>query len=302
MKAIGLDILFSKSMLAWDGIEIEMLSRNELSRNLENVEELRTVEQKVILDAQYEKPNLETVANDQKQLTGLQREMFLKFLVSKEAAFQGKRGDWNGNPVDFELKSDAKPFAMKPYQIPHALYQTTKKEVERLEKEVGLLSRNENLEYLSACFIIPKKDQTVRFVTDFRRLNKMIVRKPYPLPNIQETLMMIGNFTYATVVDLVMGYYHMKLSEEATKLCGIVLPWGTYNYNMLPMGLCIAMDIFQARLGQLFADMENVLIYIDDILVVTHVSFEEHLEVLSEVFDRLINKGMQVHPKKCNWF
>ena len=157
MQAIGLDILFCKSMLAWDGIEIGMLSRYELSRNLENVEELRTVEPKVILDAQYKKPNLEAVANEQKQLTGLQREIFLKFLISKEATFQGKRGDWNGNPVDFELKPDARPFAMKPYQIPHTLYQTTKKEVERLEKEVGLLSRNENLRYLSACFIIPKR-------------------------------------------------------------------------------------------------------------------------------------------------
>ena len=85
-------------------------------------------------------------------------------------------------------------------------------------------------------FIMPKKDQTVRFITDFWKLNKMIVRKPYPLPNIQETLTTIGKFTYATVVDLVMGYYHMKLSENIKKLCGIVLPWGTYKYNMLPMG------------------------------------------------------------------
>ena len=144
--------------------------------------------------------------------------------------------------------------------IPHVLYNTTKKEVDRLEKEVGLLSRNEDLKFLSACFIVPKKDQTVRFIIDFRRLNKMIVRKPYPLPNIQETLTTIGNFTYATVVDLVMSYYHMKLSEKAKKLYGIVLPWGTYNYNMLPMGLCIATNVFQARLGQLFADMEHVLI------------------------------------------
>ena len=166
----------------------------------------------------------------------MQREAFLKILISREAAFQGKRGDWNGEPVDFELKPGTKPFAMKPYTIPHILYKTTKKEVERLEKEVGLLSRNENLQYLSACFIIPKKDQTVRFITDFRKLNNMIIRKPYPLPNIQETLTTIGNFTYATIVDLVMGYYHMKLSEKAKKLCGIVLPWDTYNYRRVGIG------------------------------------------------------------------
>ena len=127
MQAIGLDILFSKEMLAWDGIEIDMLSRNALRENLHNIEELRTVEPKTILDEAYEKPNLEVVASEQTQLTGLKKEHFLKFLWSKEAAFQGKRGNWNGEPAEFELKSNARSFAMRPYQIPHALYQTTKR-------------------------------------------------------------------------------------------------------------------------------------------------------------------------------
>ena len=161
LQTIGVDILFSKRMLSWDGIKIDMFSRNELSKNLNHVEELRSLENKTILDANYEKPDLEVVAAEQVQLTGLQREAFLKFLRSKEAAFQGRRGDWNGEPVDFELNPGTKPFSMKPYMILHSLYKTTKKEVDRLEKEVGLLSRNEDSKYLSACFIIPKKDQTV---------------------------------------------------------------------------------------------------------------------------------------------
>ena len=80
----------------------------------------------------------------------------------------------------------------------------------------------------------------------------------------------------------------MKLSEYTTKLCGTVLLRGTYNYNILPMGLCIATDVFQTRLSQLFANMENVLVHIDNILVVTHGSFEEQLESLDEVFNGLI--------------
>ena len=67
-------------MLAWDGIKIDMFSRNELSKNLDNVEELRKVESKVILDADYEKPDLEVVAAEQEQLTSTQKDVFLKFL------------------------------------------------------------------------------------------------------------------------------------------------------------------------------------------------------------------------------
>ena len=104
---------------------------------------------------------------------------------------------------------------MKPYIIPHVLYKSTKNEVERIEKDVLLLSRNEYWKYLSSWFTIPEKDQTVQFIADFRKLNKMSISKPHPLPNTQETLTTAGNATYTTVVDLVMGYYRMKLSETA---------------------------------------------------------------------------------------
>ena len=75
----------------------------------------------------------------------------------------------------------------------------------------------------------------------------------------------------------------MRLWDNAKKLCKIVLPCGTYYHNKLPMVLCIATDIFQARLWLTFVAMENVVIYIDDILVVIYMSFEEHLEVLDKI-------------------
>ena len=153
--------------------------------------------------------------------------------------------------MDFDLKPGSKPLAMNPYQIPHSLYRTTTRKVDRLEKDVRLLTKKTDLRYLSACFIIPKIDNPLRFTTDFRRLNKMILRTPFPLPNIQETLTKLGNFSYVTVIDLIMGYYHMVLSERAKRYCGIVFPWGTYMYNFLPMGLCISRDVFQARLGEM---------------------------------------------------
>jgi hypothetical protein len=59
-------------------------------------------------------------------------------------------------------------------------------------------------------------------------------------------------FRYATAIDLNMGYYSMPLSQEAKKLCVISLPWGLYQYNMLPMEIKPATDIFQQRMGALF--------------------------------------------------
>jgi len=58
----------------------------------------------------------------------------------------------------------------------------------------------------------PRKDMTVRNITNFRELNKRIVRRPYPIPKISTTLQELEGFTYATALELNMGYY--TTSEE----------------------------------------------------------------------------------------
>ena len=71
-------------------------------------------------------------------------------------------------------------------------------------------------EWQSPSFLIPKKDETVRFISDFRELNLLIKRKPYPLPKIQELLLQLEGFKYGSTLDLNMGYYHIQLTPEAS--------------------------------------------------------------------------------------
>ena len=81
-------------------------------------------------------------------------------------------------------------------------------------------------EWAAPAFIIAKKDGQVRFISDFCNLNKQIKCTPYPLPHIKDMLLKVSNFTYATALDLVMGYYNIKLSNDASKLCTITTPFG----------------------------------------------------------------------------
>ena len=91
-------------------------------------------------------------------------------------------------------------------------------------------------------FIIPKKPPsqrlpgTVRFPSDLRELNKCIIRKPYPLPEISTALQEIEVFTYAMASDLNMDYYTIRLDPATANMCTIFLPWGTYSYERLSMG------------------------------------------------------------------
>ena len=63
-------------------------------------------------------------------------------------------------------------------------------------------------------------------------------------------------------------------------LCTIALPWGKYEYQILPMGLCNSPDIFQEKMSLLFKGLEYISTYIDDIIIISNVSFEEKLDKL----------------------
>jgi hypothetical protein len=86
----------------------------------------------------------------------------------------------------------------------------------------------------------------MRIISDFRELNKRIVRKPYPIPKISTILQELEGFTYATALDLNMGYYTIRLYPTASEMCTIIFPRGKYSYKRLPMGFGGSADIFQA--------------------------------------------------------
>ena len=206
---------------------------------------------------------------------------------------------------DIELKPGAQPYHGRPYSIPHAYKQQLRHEVERLVK-IGVLRKVNRSEWGAPTFVIPKKDRTIRFITNFWELNKRIKRKPYPIPKIQDLLLKLEGFTYATSLDLNMGYYHIELSPSSLALCTIVLPWGKYKYLKLPMGLANSPDIFQEKMGDLFADLETVRAYIDDLLLLTKGDWSNHLAELEVVLTRLQDAGLKVNIRKSflvntNW-
>jgi hypothetical protein len=61
-------------------------------------------------------------------------------------------------------------------------------EVEQL-CEIGVLKKVNHSEWGAPTFTIPKKDQSVRFITNFQELNKRIKRKPFHIPKIQDLLL-----------------------------------------------------------------------------------------------------------------
>ena len=167
-------------------------------------------------------------------------------------------------------------------QYPKKHVETFKKEIQRL-CNLGVLWQADS-EWASPTFIIPKKDNTVRVVSDFREINKRIVRKPFPIPKISIVLQELEGFTYATVLDLNMGCYTIRLDPDASKICTIVTPWGKYPYLRLPMAVACPPGNFQAKMSELMGTLEFIQTYIDDLLCITKGSLDDRLSKLKRVF------------------
>ena len=260
-----------------------------------------------ILDAKYEKANLPNIVNDNcKHLNAQQRNDLLRLLLQHEELFDGTLGEWRGEAVNFQLQLGAKPFHGRPFPIPHVHKDTIKKEVARLV-EIGVLKPVQESEWAFPSFIIPKKSKdpdkagTVRFLSDLRELNKRVIRKPYPLPKISTVLQELEGFQYATALDLNMGYYTLRLDLSTSDMCTIIFPWGKYSYQRLPMGASNAPDIFQAKMGSLFQDLEFVRAYLDDLLIISSSTFEDHLDKLGKVLQRLQDKGLRINAPKSTF-
>ena len=313
---LGIDIRFTDQTIKWEDMLVPMkafapgkdhksLSNKEIRASIAQIAEpisTREATERVvrILDSNYAKANLDEVAEAATNLTEAERSMLLDLLKEFEDLFDGTLGQWNTAPVEIELKPDVKPVSARWYPVPHINKETFRKELMRLV-EIGVLDPVQESEYGTPVFIIPKKEGTVRFITDFRQVNSQIVRKPYPIPRIADTLQQMEGFTYATALDLNMGYYTIRLDPASKDITTIVTEFGKFRYNVLPMGMCVSGDIFQAKVYELLGDIEGVKCYIDDILAVCKGTFADHIGQLRMIFRRLQKAGLKVNASKCSF-
>ena len=73
---------------------------------------------------------------------------------------------------------------------------------------------------------------------------------------------------------------------------------GQVQYQWLPMGLCNSPDIFQEKMSELFVGLEYIREYIDDILVLTSGTWQDHLAKLEKVLEKFKDAGIKVNACK----
>ena len=203
---LSIDLRFSTKEVEWDHCTMPFKKWDATPLDAYHIGEPGVVQDatervKRILEAKYEKADLRQICSAHSHLQFQQQQKLLALLEKYEDVFDGTLGTWKGAEVDLELVPNATPYHARSYPVPKCHMDTWKMEVERL-CEIGVLKKVNRSQWAAPTFIIPKKDGTVRFISDFRELNKRIKRKPFPIPHIQDMLLNLEGFKYATSLDL----------------------------------------------------------------------------------------------------
>ena len=298
LQQLKLDICYSDGTMKMEGRVVLMKAKGQKPTfYIDNEDDdLYATE---IKDAKYEKVEIDAVIEQQTHLNATQKEQLRSVMRGHEVLFDGKLKKYTGKKIRLNLIDDARPVHCKPFPIPNSQAEVFKKECKRLCEE-DVIEPVGATEHAYPTFIIPKKDGTVRWVSDFRKLNQMLRRRIYPLPKIQDVLHRRPGYKFFTKIDLSMCYYTFEMDEESKNMCVIVTPFGKFRYKRLPMGVSQATDLCQEIMESILRDIPEVEVFLDDIGIFTN-DYVTHMRVIREVLTRLQRNGFTVNPLKCEW-
>ena len=168
---------------------------------------------------------------------------------------------------NIHLKSNAVPVVHPPRRIPVALQDRCKSELEKMIK-LGVITKvTEPTDWVNSMVLVEKGQWKLRVCLDTTNLNKCIQRPHYPMRSLDDILPTLAGAKFFTKLDARVGYWAVKLSEEASYLTCFSTIFGRYRYLRLPFGLCMSGDEFIRRTDQCVEGLDGGVTIVDDILV-----------------------------------
>ena len=158
-------------------------------------------------------------------------------------------------------------------------------------------------DWASPPVLIRKKDGTIRWCIDYRRVNNVTVKDAFPLPSISQCLDQLSGMFYASTLDMASGYWQIELEESDCRKTAFMTRFGLYEFKRMPFGLCNAPATFQRVIQLVLRHLtwNQILAYLDDVIVLGK-DFSDHLHNLELTFERFREHNLKLKPKKCGLF
>ena len=173
----------------------------------------------------------------------------------------------------------------------------------KLMLDAGVI-RPSNSPWCNAVVLVRKKDGSLCFCIDFRKLNSLTVKDSHPLPCICETLESLTGAAHFLTFDMNSGFWQVPMAEESKQYTAFTLgSMSLYECESMLFGLCNAPPTFQRLMQKCLGELNLTycLIYLDDVIVFSDTP-DEHLQRMRVVFNRLHKHGLKLKLSKCKVF
>jgi len=246
-------------------------------------------------------PNIQVNLSRSVQLSASDRHRFLEMLRSRLKVFATHPKKTPTTPLTSHYidTGDHRPISVPPYRTGPA----QKQEIDKLIQEMleNGIARPSKSPYSSPVLLVRKSDGSYRFCVDYRKLNAITKRDVYPLPRIDDTLDMLGQARYFSTLDLQSGFWQIPINPADIEKTAFSTARGHYEFPVMPFGLTNAPATFQRFMDIVLRELkEFCLVYIDDIIIFSR-TYDEHMQHLQRVFDKLIGANVVVKPSKCHF-
>ncbi|XP_073412006.1 uncharacterized protein [Dendrobates tinctorius] len=189
---------------------------------------------------------------------------------------------------------DQTPLRQNPFRVPESVREGMRQEMLLL----GVVDESDSL-WASPVVLLPKKDGTTRFCVDYHKLNEKTVTDTYPMPRVDELLDQLAGAKYLTTIDLCKGYWQIPLSPDAIPKSAFVTPFGLFQFRVMPFGMKNAPATFQRLADRLLDGLQDyACAYLD--IAIYSATWEEHLNHLETLLDRIHQAGITLNPNKCH--
>ena len=149
---------------------------------------------------------------------------------------------------------------------------------------------------------VKKKDRSLRLCVDYIALKDVIKKDRHPLPRIGEALDSLHTAKYLTQLDIKEAYQIVRIMKEDQWKTTFTSKFGTYEYLVMPFGLCNAPATFERgsnRTLQRFIDRCCIL-YLDDFPIYSD-ELEQHTQDVRNIINSIYQSRMRLKPVKCEF-
>lgn len=203
------------------------------------------------------------------------------------------------------LKPGTNPIHQRQFRTPEYHREELQRQVRELESN-EIISKC-NSPWNSPIFLVPKKsndkgEKQFRLVIDYKELNKVIEPTSYPMPLIDEIIDQMHGCKYFTTLDLHGAYHQIPLDDESRQYTAFSTSWEKYCFNSVPFGLVSSPYAWLRTISSVMKGIigNGSFVYMDDIIVFS-VTLEEHMKILSEIFERFIKCNLKLKIDKSKF-